>query len=77
VTRRVALAALCPGAFKPPAGAAPDAIVKLEFAGVGRAPSPIELQTLVSDLSASGDSGQTLADSLCTSLFATSAFNYY
>ena len=77
VTRRVALATLCPGSFKPPSGAAPDAIIKLEFSGVGRAPSASELQTLTTEMSTSTDPPQTLADSLCTSLFATSAFNYY
>jgi hypothetical protein len=88
VTRRVALAQLCPGAFKPAAGTALDALVALEFAGVGRAPAQSEVQSLVSHMSVPADGGcdpnnlqscktQTLADSLCTSLYATSLFNYY
>ncbi len=88
VTKRVALASLCPGSFKPQSGLALDALAKLEFAGIGRAPNSTELQTLVTRMSVPADGGcdpaalaacktQALADALCTSLYASSLFNYY
>jgi hypothetical protein len=88
VTRRVALSQLCPGAFKPANGTTLDALVKQEFAGVGRAPSSTELATLTAHMSVVADGGcdpnnlgacpmQPLADALCTSLYASAPFNYY
>jgi len=87
VTKRVVLSQLCPGAFKP-TGTTLESLLNQEFAGVGRAPTDGEAKTLLAHMGDPADGGcdpnnlgkcqwQPLADSLCTSLFATAQFNYY
>jgi hypothetical protein len=88
VTRRVALATLCPGAFPPAAGASLSTLVEMEYAGLGRPPTGEESSTWLRYLSDAKNGGcdpqdlsacglQRLADQLCMSLFATAQFNYY
>jgi hypothetical protein len=88
VARRVALAQICPGAFVPSAQTTLTALVELEYAGLGRPPSPEEAATWVKYLSDPSKGGcnsaapagcdlQMLADQLCASLFATAQANYY
>jgi hypothetical protein len=88
VTRRVALAQLCPGAFHPAAGATLAALVDQEYVGIGRPATDQERALWVKHLSDGASDGcapgkqhpcdlQKLADQLCTSLFATAQFNYY
>jgi hypothetical protein len=86
VTRRVALAQICPGAFTPPPGSSLEALIGLEYAGLGRPPSANEtsvwLKTLTDPTrggcaSTSACDLEELATQLCESLFATAQFNYY
>ncbi len=88
ITRRAVLAQLCPGAFKPAAGATQDAIIGQVSAGFGRPLTADESGVLTSHMSVVADQGcdpmqmsgcnvQALADSLCTSLYATSLFTFY
>jgi hypothetical protein len=88
VTRRVVLAQLCPGAIMPPADGTLEGLVKAAFGGVGRPPGDAELNILVTHMGVVADGGcdpaqlsscawQPLADGLCTSLYASSAFTYY
>jgi hypothetical protein len=87
VTRRVALAQLCPGAIVP-SGHMLGSLVQQVFVGVGRPASDFEATTMVAHLGDPADGGcdannldgcawQKLANGLCTSLFASSSFNYY
>ncbi len=88
ITRRVALAQVCPGAFVPPPGTTLPALVEMEYAGLGLRPSPTESAVWVKHLSNPSEGGcdaaapagcdlQQLADQLCASLFATAQANYY
>ncbi len=78
VTRRVVLSQLCPNALKPAAGATVATLIAQAFDGVGRAPSDAESQILTKYMVLPTDGKlQPLADGLCTSLFATTSFNYY
>jgi hypothetical protein len=88
VTRRAALAKLCPGAFAPSAGSALEDVIALAYERFGRAPSAEESAAIFARMSVAADGGcdplnlascdlQQLADDLCISLYASSAFNFY
>jgi hypothetical protein len=86
VTRRVALAQICPGAFTPPAGSSLKELIALEYRGVGRSPTADETAVWMKALTDATEGGCTpngacdltvLATQLCQSLFATAEFNYY
>jgi hypothetical protein len=87
VTRRVALAQICPSAFTPTHGTSLEELVALEYAGLGRPPTSQESATWLAylsdptlggcDPSAAACDLETLAAELCQSLFATAQFNYY
>src|SRR5262249_45598637 len=47
VTRRVALAQVCPGAFTPPPGSSLEALIDLEYGGLGRPPTADETSALM------------------------------
>ncbi len=87
-TRRTTLASVCPGAFEVEPSMTLVEVAKLVFAGVGRDPSPDELQAIVESMASTADGGcdpslepdcdlQALADSLCKSLFVSATYNYY
>jgi hypothetical protein len=86
VTRRVALARICPGAFTPPSGSSPEALIALEYDGLGRPPTADEIAVWTRALTDPTRGGcaptstcdlAALATQLCESLFATAQFNYY
>lgn len=88
VTRRVALARICPGAFVPSRGTRVEQLVHRVYDGLGRPPTPDEMAlwlTHIGDLAEErcisrrpGDCDlQTVADQLCQAIFATAQFNYY
>jgi hypothetical protein len=87
ITRRIVLAQLCPGAFKASAGASLGALVDPQFTGIGRSPTSDEKMLIASHMADTASGGcdpsqgkcnlQGLADSLCTSLYASALFTYY
>jgi hypothetical protein len=77
VTRRMALARLCPGSFVPGPDATSEALVRSAYHGFGRPPTDDEISIWLSHLKDGGSDLQALADQLCASLYATAQFNYY
>jgi hypothetical protein len=82
IRRRAELASLCVKAFAPPSPMSNDALVQKEFAALGRDPSPAEVKVWSDHMAACDPSvdacdPQSLADKLCTSLYATALSTYY
>jgi hypothetical protein len=79
IARRSALATLCPGAIKPAADN--TSLFTQVFLGIGREPSSAEQTAALARMNACAApdtcTPQGMADALCTSLFASSLFNYY
>jgi hypothetical protein len=79
IVRRSVLAGLCPGAIKPAADN--TTLFTTVFPGIGRPPSAAEQADALTLMNACASpdncTPQGMADALCTSLFASSLFNYY
>jgi hypothetical protein len=82
IRRRAALQSVCPKAFVPPMPMSNDALVKAEFAALGRDPSPAEVKVWSDHMAACDPKvdacdPQGLADKLCASMYATTLATYY